>query len=162
MKQALITAPIVKPPDWRKPFELMCDASDRDIGAVLGQSEDKKPYIIHYASRILNDVQLNYSTIEKELLAVVWALEKFRPYLIFSKVIVYTDHAAIQHLMGKREMKARLMRWVLILQEFDLKVKDKKGLDNTIADHLSRLEAEKGSNELAIRESFLDETLFAV
>ena len=93
----------------------MCDASYRAIGVVLGQSEDKKPYVIYYASRMLNDAQLNYSTTEKELLAVVWALEKFRPYLICSKVIVYTDHAAIRHLMSKKETKARLMRWVLIL-----------------------------------------------
>ena len=101
LKEALISAPIVKPLDWSKTFELMCDASDRAIGAVLGQSEDKKPYVIHYASRMLNNTQLNYSTTEKELLAVVWALEKFRPYLIYSKVIIYTDHAAIRHLMNK-------------------------------------------------------------
>ena len=90
------------------------------------------------------------------------ALEKFRPYLICSKVIVYTDHAAIRHLMSKKETKARLMRWVLILQEFDLEVRDKKGLENTVDDHLSRLETDKEGKELAIQESFPDETLFAV
>ena len=87
----------------------MCDACDRAIGAVLGQSVDNKPYVIHYASRMLNDTQLNYSTTKKELLAVVWALEKFHPYLICSKVIIYTDHAAIRHLMSKKETKVRLI-----------------------------------------------------
>ncbi|MDD0245744.1 RNase H-like domain-containing protein, partial [Shigella flexneri] len=77
-------------PDWSLPFELMCDASDYAVGAVLGQRKDKRPYAIYYASRTLNDAQLNYSTTEKELLAVVFALEKFRSYLLGTKVIIYT------------------------------------------------------------------------
>ena len=88
LKRELTSAPIMKSPDWIQPFELMCDASDYPIGAVLGQRIDKRPHVIYYASKTLNDAQLNYSTTEKELLAVVFALEKFRSYLIGSKIIV--------------------------------------------------------------------------
>ena len=91
----LTTAPVIVPPDWSLPFELMYDASDYALGAVLGQRKDKQPHVIYYASRTLNDAQLDYSTTEKELLAVVFALDKFRPYLIGTKVIVYSDHAAL-------------------------------------------------------------------
>ncbi|KAM2605248.1 hypothetical protein TB2_034068 [Malus domestica] len=95
LKELLTTAPIIVPPDWSLPFELMCDASNYALGTVLGQRKDKKPHVIYYASRTLNDAQLNYSTTEKELLAVVFALDKFRSYLIGTKVIVFTDHAVV-------------------------------------------------------------------
>ncbi|CAN6684420.1 unnamed protein product [Malus baccata var. baccata] len=85
LKELLTTAPIIVPPDWSLPFELMCDASDYALGAVLGQRKDKRPHVIYYSSRTLNDAQLNYSTTEKELLAVVFALDKFRSYLIGTK-----------------------------------------------------------------------------
>ena len=88
----LTSAPIIIPPDWSLPFELMCDASDYALGAVLGQRKNKQPHVIYYASRTLNDAQLNYSTMEKKLLAVVFTLDKFRSYLLGTKVIIYTDH----------------------------------------------------------------------
>ncbi|KAM2690118.1 hypothetical protein EV1_043335 [Malus domestica] len=110
LKELLTTAPIIVPPDWSLPFELMCDASDYVLGAVLGQRKDKRPHVIYYASRTLNDAQLNYSTTEKELLAVVFALDKFRSYLIGTKVIVFTDHAALKYLLTKKEAKLRLIR----------------------------------------------------
>ncbi|CAN6579371.1 unnamed protein product [Malus baccata var. baccata] len=137
LKKLLTTAPIIVPPDWSLPFELMCDASDYALGAVLGQRKDKKPHVIYYASRTLNDAQLNYSTTEKELLAVVFALDKFRSYLIGTKVIVFTDHAALKYLLTKKEAKPRLIRWMLLLQEFDIEIRDKKGNENVVADHLS-------------------------
>ncbi|CAL9021113.1 unnamed protein product, partial [Prunus brigantina] len=140
LKKMLTTAPIIIPPDWSLPFELMCDASDyAHQQAVLGQRVDKKPHAIYYASRTLNDAQLNYSTTEKELLAVIFALEKFRSYLITNKVIVYTDHAALKYL-------------------------DKKGSENVVADHLSRLVHVSNEEEdsLPLRESFPDEQLFSI
>ena len=116
LKEILTSAPVMQPPDWSQPFELMCDASDYAVGAVLGQRRDKKLHAIYYSSRTLNDAQLNYATTEKELLVVVFALEKFRSYLLASKVIVYSDHAALKYLMTKREAKPRLIRWILLLQ----------------------------------------------
>ncbi|KAI5338423.1 hypothetical protein L3X38_017694 [Prunus dulcis] len=139
LKCELTSAPIIMAPDWSLPFELMCDASDYAIGAVLGQRVNKLPHVIYYASRTLNDAKLNYSTTEKELLAVVFALEKFRSYLVGSKVIVYSDHAALRFLLTKKDAKPRLIRWILLLQEFDLEIRDKKGSENVVADHLSRL-----------------------
>ena len=105
----------------------------------LGQRKDNKPYAIYYASRTLDETQVNYATTEKEFLAVVFALEKFWSYLVNSKVIIFTDHAALKHLMKKSDSKPRLIRWVLLLQEFDLEIKDKVGLANVVADHLSCL-----------------------
>ncbi|CAL9012108.1 unnamed protein product [Prunus brigantina] len=164
LKKMLTTAPIIIPPDWSLPFELMCDASDYAVGAVLGQRVDKKPHAIYYASRTLNDAQLNYSTTEKELLAVIFALEKFRSYLITNKVIVYTDHVALKYLLAKKDAKPRLIRWILLLQEFDLEIKDKKGSENVVADHLSRLVHVSNEEEdsLPLRESFPDEQLFSI
>ncbi|KAF8117977.1 hypothetical protein N665_0007s0026 [Sinapis alba] len=124
-KSELICAPIVQPPDWDLPFEVMCDASDYDVGAVLGQKKDKKTHAIYYASRTLDDVQMKYATTEKELLAIVFAFEKFKSYLVGSKLIVYTDHTVLRHLLAKKYAKPRLLRWILLLQEFDLEIKDK-------------------------------------
>jgi hypothetical protein len=93
----------------------MCDASDYAVGAVLGQSKDKKQYAISYASKTLTGPQLNYATMEKELLAVVFAITKFRSYLVGAKVIVYTDHAALKYLLTKKDAKSHLIRWILLL-----------------------------------------------
>ncbi|GJY19346.1 reverse transcriptase domain-containing protein [Tanacetum coccineum] len=112
LKKKLTEAPILVAPDWDLPFEIMCDASDFAVGAVLGQ----------------------------QLLAVVYAFEKFRPYLVLSKTIVYTDHSALKYLLAKQDAKPRLLWWILLLQEFDVIIRDKKGAENLAADHLSRLE----------------------
>ncbi|GJT99951.1 reverse transcriptase domain-containing protein [Tanacetum coccineum] len=119
---------------------LMCDASDYVVGAVLGQRKDKYFRPIYYASKTISDAQTNYTVTEKELLAVVYAFEKFRSYLVLFKTIVYTDHSALKYLFNKQDAKPRLIRWILLLQEFTIEIRDKKGAENLAADHLSRLE----------------------
>jgi len=104
----------------------MCDASDYVVGAILGQTKDKKHHAIAYASKTPIGAQLNYATTEKELLAVVFAIDKFRSYLVGAKVIVYIDHSTLKYLLTKKGAKPCLKRWILLLQEFDLELKDKK------------------------------------
>ncbi|GJW40656.1 reverse transcriptase domain-containing protein [Tanacetum coccineum] len=164
LKRKLTEALILIAPDWDLPFELMCDASDFAIGAVLGQRKNKHFQPIHYASKTMTEAQAHYTTTEKELLAVVYAFEKFRSYLVLSKSIVYTDHSAIKYLFTKKDAKPRLMRWILLLQEFDVIIRDKKGAENLAADHLSRLEnphQDKFENK-EITETFPLETLGSV
>ncbi|KAI5409659.1 hypothetical protein KIW84_055195 [Lathyrus oleraceus] len=160
LKQALVSAPIMKPPDWSEPFEIMCDASDYVVGAVLGQRKEKKLHAIYYASRTLDAAQLNYATTEKELLVVVFAIDKFRSYLVGAKIIVYTDHVAIRYLLSKKDAKPRLLRWILLLQEFDLDIRDKKGTENVVVDHLSRLEHLK-PELVPINDDFVYDRLIA-
>ncbi|GJW99848.1 reverse transcriptase domain-containing protein [Tanacetum coccineum] len=129
LRKKLIESPILVVPNWDYDFEIMCDASDFALGAVLGQRKDKHFHPIHYA--------------------------------ILSKTIVYTDHSAIKYLMAKQDAKSRLLRWILLLQEFNLEIRDKKGAENVAADHLSRLE-NPHKNELEkqdITESFPLESL---
>ncbi|KAJ9561766.1 hypothetical protein OSB04_006926 [Centaurea solstitialis] len=161
LQRHLTNAPIMVPPDWDQPFEIMCDASDYAVGAVLGQRKNNHFQPICYASRSLNDAQENYTTTEKELLAVVFAIEKFRSYLVLSKIIVYTDHSALKYLFAKSDAKPRLVRWILLLQEFDIEIRDKKGAENLATDHLSCLEnpyMDSGGREV-IRDKFSDEAL---
>nr|GEZ15508.1 hypothetical protein [Tanacetum cinerariifolium] len=140
LKKKLTEAPILVVPDWNLPFELMCDASDFTIGAVLGQCKTKHFQPIHYASKTMTEAQIHYTTTEKDILAVVYAFEKFRPYLVLSKSIVYTDHSALKYLLSKQDVKPRLIRWVLFLEEFDIIIRDKKGTENLATYHLSRLD----------------------
>ncbi|XP_035837052.1 uncharacterized protein LOC118484986 [Helianthus annuus] len=161
LKEKLVSAPILVSPDWSLPFELMCDASDYAVGAVLGQRVDKHFHPIYYASKTLNDAQENYTTTEKELLAVVFAFDKFRSYLVLSKTTVFTDHSALRFLFQKKDAKPRLIRWILLLSEFDIEIKDKKGAENVAADHLSRLEDPKREEvrEDSIGDTFPHETI---
>ena len=162
LKKKLTSTPIVVTLDL--PFELTCDASNFTVGAVLGQRKEKVFYEIYYANRTLNDAQLNYATTNKELLAIVFAFDKFRPYLIGNKVIEFTDHLAIKYLMTKKDMKPRLIRWVLLLQEFDVEIRDKKGSKNMALDHLSRLETLETmqKHHLQIDDTFPDEQILAL
>ena len=101
-RKALISAPSIQPPDWVLSFKIMCDASDYAVGAVLGQTKDKKHHTIAYARKTLTGAQLNYATTEKELLAVIFAIDKFRSYLVGAKVIIYTDHVALKYFLTKK------------------------------------------------------------
>ena len=140
VKSRLVTTPIMVIPDWNNEFEIMCDARDFAMRVVLGQRTKNIFKTIYYANKTFNEAQENYSTTEKKMLAMVFACEKFRPYILGSYVIIHTDHTAIRYLMEKKDSKPRLIGWVLLLQESDLENKNKKGSDNVIADHLSILE----------------------
>ncbi|XP_075099123.1 uncharacterized protein LOC142175999 [Nicotiana tabacum] len=105
----------------------MYDTSGVAIGVVLGQRHNKILHLVYYASKTLNGTQMNYTMTEQELLGIVYAFEKFRAYLLGSKVIVYTDHATLRYLMAKKDTKPRLIMWVLLLQEFDSKSRIVKG-----------------------------------
>ena len=162
LKTILVSPPILRSPNWDLPFEIMCDDSDYAIGAVLGQREDKKEFVIYYASKTLDYAQSNYTTTEKEFLAIVFTLEKFRSYIVGSPVTIFTDHAALKYLLSKQDKKPRLTRWILLCQEFNLTIKDKKGVENVVAYHLSRLVSETTYEGLPIGDTFPDKQLFAL
>ena len=164
LKEKLTATPIIVTPDWELPFELMRDTSDYAIGAIFGQRKNKVFFAIYYASRMLNEAQLNYAMTEKELLAIVFVFDKFRSYLIGNKIIVSTDHSIIKYLMTKNDAKPRLIRWVLLLKEFDVEIKNKKGFENLVADHVSRLEIPKKVQETQVQiyDTFPDEQILAL
>ena len=125
---------------------------------MLGQRRDKKPFANHYANKTLDLAQVNYSITEKDLLAIVFALDKFKSYLINSPIVCFTDHKILKYLLSKKEAKQRLIQWILLLQEFDITIKDKKGVENVVADHLSRLTFEDRTTTVTqIRHTFPDE-----
>ena len=158
----LVSPSIIQSPNWNLPFEIMCDASDYAIEVVLGQREDKKAFVIYYSSKTLDSAQENYITTEKEFLAVVFVLEKFRSYIVGSPITIFTDHAALKYFLSKQDTKPPLTRWILLWQEFNLTIKDKKGVENVVADHLSRLVSESISHDLPRGDSFPDEHLFSL
>ena len=152
----------MRAPNWQLPFEVMCDASDLAIGIVIGQREEGKPFVVYYASKTFNEVQRNYTTTEKEILAVVYALDKFHAYLVGSDILIFTDHSDLKYLLTKQNSKARLIRWVLLLQESNLQIKDKKGVENVVVDHLSRLTIAHNTHNPPINDEFPEESLLLV
>jgi transposase InsO family protein len=136
----LSSTPILVYPNFSKKFRLITDASDVGIGAILCQEDDEnKERVISYASRTLSKPERNYNTREKELLAIVWAVEKFKPYLYGVEFELFTDHQSLVYIQTMKNPSARIHRWILKLQEFNATIKYKKGVDNVNADVMSRL-----------------------
>eukprot|EP00253_Pinus_taeda_P011525 PITA_11525 len=160
LKKLVSTAPVLHGPNWDLPFQISFDASDTTIGVVLGQEEDRKPYAIYYISKNLSPVELNYTVTEKEFLAVIHAINKFRHYITGYPVILYTDHSAIKYLANKPVTNDRITRWLILLQEFDITIKDRPGKENPVVDFLLRMP--KPVDAAAVEDQFPDEHLFAV
>jgi len=158
----LNSALVIQPPDLSLPFEIICYVNDYVVGVVLGQSKDEKSYLIYYASKTLNNAQMNYTSTEKELLAVVFACEKFRSYLVGSLVVVFSDHVTLKYLLSKKDSKVRLVRWILLLQEFDIIIKNKKCTKNVVTDHLSTLTIDSTSDITSINDYFPGESLLSI
>jgi len=135
-------------PDFTKPFILTTDASNFAIGAVLSQGTMGSDRPIAFASRTLNEAEVNYSTVEREMLAIVWGIQHFRPYLFGHKFTIVTDHRPLTWLMGFKEPNFKLVRWKLQLLEYDYEVTYKKGSQNVVADALSRIELQVHNSEL--------------
>ncbi len=127
IKSKLLQASVLQGPNWELPFHINTDASDKALGAVLGQQEDKDPYAIYYISKNLAGAELNYTVTEKELIAVVYAINKLRHYIKGYQVFVHTDHSAIRYFRNKTDTSSRVIRWLLLLPEFDITILDKPG-----------------------------------
>lgn len=138
LKNKLITAPILVYPDFEKEFFVTTDASNVALGAVLSQKYEDGDHAIAYASRVLNDAETRYSTIEKELLAIVYAVEQFRPYVYGRQFTIVTDHKPLTWIMNLKNYTSRLMRWRIRLEEYDYRIIYKAGKLNSNADALSR------------------------
>jgi len=138
LKHSLSTAPVLACPDFDQTFYLEVDASNEGLGAALTQYQNDRQVVVAYASRLLSDAERNYSTTEKEGLALVWAVRKFKPYLEGYHFVAITDHVALKWLLKLHEPTGRLARWVMDLQQFDFEVRYRKGTLNRVADALSR------------------------
>ena len=140
LKHGLSTAPVLQLPDWDKTFVVRTDASDRGVGAVLLQETQGTLLPIAYISRKLLAREMNYAAIEKECLGIVWAVEKFQPYLYGKEFILQTDHKPLTFMDKAKLTNARVMRWALALQPFRYRLEAIRGKDNVGADWLSRAE----------------------
>jgi len=161
IKSKLTKTPILISSDWNKEFHVHCDASNEAIGSVLVQNiNGKTDSPIFYASRLLNQAERNYSTIEREALAMVYSLHKFFHYLLANHFIFYVDHEVLIHLVNRTIVSGRIARWMLLLQEYDFEIVHKPGRQHVVADHLSRIS--NGEAAIGIPDSFSDASLFMV
>ena len=162
-KCKLKRVPCLISPNWDLPFHIYCDASNFAVGSALCQpfGDEKKDRPIAFASRQLTGAERNYSTTEREALAMVFSIKKYRHYLLLSKVVFYVDHISLRYIVNKPDLSGRIARWVLLLQEFDYEVVYKPGRMHLQADHLSRISEEVSMGE-GIDDEFPDAALFAV
>jgi hypothetical protein len=138
LKHAMTNPPVLKPPDFTKPFLVVTDASDYAIGGALMQIHDNKEHPIRYWSRTLQPAERNYSTTDKEALAVVQCFKQFRCYLLGAKVILFTDHQALKYVLTAPRPTGRIARWITTLLEYDYEIRHRPGNKNLLADSLSR------------------------
>ena len=165
LKEKLMTAPILTYPDFSKPFIIACDASDCGIGSVLLQKGERRLLPIAYASKTLSSTERRYSVTEREALAVVWSLKKFRDYCLGYPVTIYTDHMPVCDLFRNRQLHGKLARWFLQVQEFEPNIRYIPGSKSTLADWLSRMDEDTSNdfdtaNTFVIQEVELDLELF--
>jgi hypothetical protein len=156
----LSTTPVLRGPNWSLPFHICTDASNIALGVVLGQRENQMPYVIYFVSKNLSPSKANYTVIEKELLVVVHAINKFRHYIIGYQAFVHTDHSAIKFLMKKPVTNPRVTRWMLLLQEFNINIINRPSKNNLVVDFLSRM-IHLGDNA-PVEDNFPDEKLFVI
>ena len=160
LKAKLSVAPILRGPDWSLPFHISTDASDTAIGGFLSQKEGQAPYAIYFINKKLTPAELNYIVTEKEFLAVVYSINKFRHYITCYEFFLHTDHSTIRFLMNKPITNGRVTRWLLLLQEFNITVIDRPGKEHLVADFLSHVQHEDGTKP--VDDTFPDEHLFVV
>jgi hypothetical protein len=160
LKQKLLTTLVLRGPNWSLLFHICTDALDTSLGEVLGQRENQIPYVIYFVSKNLSPAEVNYTVIEKELLVVVHAINKFRHYITGYQSFVHTDHSTINFLMKKPVKNPRVRRWLLLLQEFNINIIDRLGKDNLVADFLSRM-IHLGDNA-PVEDNFPDENVFFI
>ena len=161
LKTALVSAPILRAPKWDEVFHVHIDASALAIGCILAQPGEKNmDFPISYASRQMNSAERNYTTTEHEGLSMVYAVKKFRHYLLANKFVFFVDHQALLYLVNKPCATGRSVRWFVILLEFDFTVAVKKGSTHQRADHLSRITS--GEAPTGVDDDIPDATLFQV
>ena len=161
LKKALISAPILKAPDWNHIFHVHIDASAYALGCILTQPhEHNMDFPVTYASRQLNSTEKNYTTTEREGLAMVYAVKKFKHYLLANRFIFFVDHHALMYLVNKPCATGRIVRWFVILLEFDFTIAVKPGRSHQRADHLSRIT--NGEAPTGVDDDLPDATLFQI
>ena len=161
LKKKLVFAPIIVAPNWEKDFEVYVDASNVDIGAVLSQKDDKgHDHPTYFASRQLVQAERNYTVTEREALGMIFLVQKFRHYLLGYKFVFHVDHDALKCMINKLQLSGRIVRWVLLLQEFNFTIQVRLGKSHANADHLSRLSDTLDTEP--IDDSFFDADLFFI
>lgn len=160
LKRLVSPTPILRGLNWDIPFQISSNASNIAIAVVFGQEEDKKPYAIYYISKNLTLSELNYTVTEKEFLVVIYAINKFRHYIMGYPVVLYTNHSAIKYLANKPITNGRVTRWLILLQEFNIIMRDRPGRENLVADFLSQVP--RTDDAVAVEDQFPDEHLFVV